>query len=251
MMNNVILIDDEKRIIRSLRSSIDWKAYGFEIIAEASNGIEGLERIKQLSPDLVFTDIRMPGMDGLELIRQTNELNIGTSFVITSGFKDFEYAQQAMRYGVLDYCLKPFEEDELIEALHKFNRSSQKQQAAHYRIPDSDHEDATRSATFNSVLTYINDHFREDISLHNIAEELQLNLSYVSQLFRKNGNETFLIYLTRKRISYACELLAGSNLTIQEISGRVGYTDYFHFAKLFKKMMDQTATQYRDSNKRS
>src|SRR5690242_2899850 len=110
-MYKVMLVDDEKWIIKSLKTSIDWHAHGFEIIAEASNGFEGLEKIKQLSPDLVFTDIRMPGMDGLELIRQTNELNKGISFIITSGYKEFEYAKKAIQYGALDYCLKPFEEE--------------------------------------------------------------------------------------------------------------------------------------------
>ncbi|MBP1988820.1 response regulator transcription factor [Paenibacillus eucommiae] len=473
-MYKVMLVDDEKWIIKSLKTSIDWHAHGFEIIAEASNGFEGLEKIKQLSPDLVFTDIRMPGMDGLELIRQTNELNKGISFIITSGYKEFEYAKKAIQYGALDYCLKPFEEEEIIDILNKF---SSDQQAKHTMVQTEllnllqDNEEASplhvkdclrrlgmtwseekgatvivvagsgefefelpasverpyitlrtgrnkkvyviqgeaaaalrgasfseglsdniqgigiaawiqdttaimnaiteantaahhffiagekgvwtafspkgrmeemtellrklsrtqdaaciqeifekidsfiadgdftihralhvynmvlfsvyhlaeeqfysyeqllnkfntleemkaylqkliiepkseqlpesnknpKNITFLNILSYMDEHFREDISLQSISEKLQINLSYVSQLFRKNGSETFLQYLTKKRIACACELLRNSSLSIQEVSEQVGYADYFHFAKTFKKSMGQTATQYRES----
>lgn len=117
-MIKVLLIDDEPFVTKALRVLIDWEKYGFTICGEAGDGENGLKIIEELKPDLVITDIRMPKMDGLELIKYCSKnLKRRTKFIILSGYGDFKYAQQAMKYGVKDYLLKPIDEDELIEML--------------------------------------------------------------------------------------------------------------------------------------
>lgn len=118
-MYKVILVDDESLIVEGLKLSIDWEQYGFQVAGCALNGMDALELIRESEPDLVFTDIRMPGISGLELIKKVSETNPRTQFIVVSGYAEFAYAQKALKHGAIGYCLKPFEEDEIINALKK------------------------------------------------------------------------------------------------------------------------------------
>lgn len=119
-MHKVLLVDDEVFVRKGLCSLIEWEKLGFIIAGEADNGEDGLRQIVDLQPDLVISDIRMPLMDGLELIRRSAELaEHKPSFILISGYNDFAYAKQAIQYGVVDYILKPIDEAELGATLQK------------------------------------------------------------------------------------------------------------------------------------
>ncbi len=117
-MYKVLLVDDEIFVRKGLRNLIDWETLGYDICDEAGNGQEAIEKIELLKPDLVIADIRMPVLDGLELIRKITEEGVySPTFIIVSGYHDFQYAQRALRYGVHDYILKPIDEAELESTL--------------------------------------------------------------------------------------------------------------------------------------
>ncbi|MBB6730017.1 response regulator [Cohnella zeiphila] len=117
-MNKVVLVEDEIFARQGLRNLIDWESCGFRVCGEADNGEEALSAIAEWEPDLIITDIRMPVLDGLELIRTVRASgNRDVKFIIVSGYGDFKYAQQAIKFGVKDFILKPIDEDELTEAL--------------------------------------------------------------------------------------------------------------------------------------
>lgn len=118
-MYKVLIVDDEKFVIKSLIATINWNEFNFEIVGQASNGIKAFEYIIDLKPDLVFTDVKMPGLGGLELIKKVNEASLKVLFVVISGYADFNYVQNAMNYGAMGYCLKPFNENEIINILLK------------------------------------------------------------------------------------------------------------------------------------
>ncbi|MEH7416882.1 response regulator [Neobacillus drentensis] len=123
-MHKVILVDDESFFRKGLRSLIDWKASGFEVTGEAANGEDALALIDEVHPELVITDIRMPVLDGLELIKQVTEKEgIHPQFIIISGHSDFKYAQQAVRYGVHDFILKPIDQEEIEETLRSLSNT--------------------------------------------------------------------------------------------------------------------------------
>ncbi|NQX60060.1 response regulator transcription factor [Paenibacillus qinlingensis] len=121
-MFKVLLVDDEDWVIQSLRSSIVWEDYGFQIVGEANNADEALKFIEENKPNLVFTDIKMPGMNGLELMKRAASKVEDIQFVVASGHAEFVYAQKAMQYGAIGYCLKPFEENEIRDCLVKTKR---------------------------------------------------------------------------------------------------------------------------------
>ncbi len=118
-MLKVIIADDEQRICRLVQVLADWEALGMEVIGTAENGFEALDLVKKTHPDILITDIRMPGCDGLELIRQAKLSCAHLEVVIISGYAHFEYAQNAIRYGVGNYLLKPIRREELMETLLK------------------------------------------------------------------------------------------------------------------------------------
>lgn len=125
-MYKVFIVDDEPSVIEGLKMMIPWKEYDFELIGEASNARKALERIKELRPHLVITDIRMPQKSGLELIQEVRRLDLAVEFIILSGFSEFSYAQQAIRSQVFHYLLKPLDRDEFSVVLQRIrNRLDQ------------------------------------------------------------------------------------------------------------------------------
>lgn len=119
----VLLIDDEPSVIDGLKAIIPWDEIGFQICGYAYNGEDAYKLIKECEPDLIITDIKMPIMDGLQLIGKCiEELNIKAHFIILSGYDDFSFARQALKYNVKDYILKPVDEDEMIPVLKKIHK---------------------------------------------------------------------------------------------------------------------------------
>ncbi|UJF32491.1 response regulator [Paenibacillus hexagrammi] len=122
-MWRVMLVDDEPLVLEGMRVMVDWNRYSFDICGEATDGSEALELIGELRPDVVFTDIRMPLLTGIDLIQRTNEsMKQPPTFVILSGYDDFSYAQTAMRENVSDYLLKPIDEQEIETVLKRLQQ---------------------------------------------------------------------------------------------------------------------------------
>lgn len=116
-MLKLIIADDERVIRESISSLIDWNSLGIELVGTCRDGIEAYHMILDESPHIVMTDIRMPGLSGLELIERIYEANMDTQFILLSGFGEFEYAKQAMKYRVHHYLLKPCNEEQIVESM--------------------------------------------------------------------------------------------------------------------------------------
>ena len=125
-MQKILIVDDESIFREYLRTALDWEAYGFEICAEAKNGIEALEQAQLHRPDIALVDITMPFMDGLSLTEQLKEHYPATSVVLITGHNEFDYARKALKLGVEDYILKPFSKDELVLTLLKLQKEHEK-----------------------------------------------------------------------------------------------------------------------------
>lgn len=470
-MYNVFLVDDEELVIKSLIASVDWSSYGFQVAGYALSGIEALERIALIQPDIVFTDIRMPGISGLELIKQLNDASCPALMIVISGYAEFALAQKAINYGAFGYCLKPFDEAEIIsflkkakgvlqerilhreldflaylesdrsedrtrlievirshgidpevvsgmkvivsigttkwksviplgitfriglekyaylipgnsmapvsmitheniaadikgiglsncfsdfngirraireaeinaykyfvtgkrlesihltervagkenilkgwedaitkrdvqsvnsaldqlaasfkggelqiqDALHIFNQTmlfinrdegeifedyiysfdqlassfdSVQEMLAYLRELLTEKYKQTRKGgqqhagnrTFKAICSYIDEHYREELSIPSLSRLFNVNGNYISQLFRKETGSTFTEYVTSRRIEYACEILRNTDLTISEVADKAGYSDYFYFSRIFKRNKGITPSAYR------
>ncbi|MFH5182163.1 response regulator [Paenibacillus sp. TAB 01] len=118
-MYKVLLVDDERIILDGISNVVPWQEAGTELMGTARNGIEAFEKIQQDPPDIIISDIRMPGMDGLQLAEKVSEQFPGIRMILLSGFSEFQYAQSAMKYGVRHYLLKPCNESKITEALQE------------------------------------------------------------------------------------------------------------------------------------
>ena len=123
-MLKLVIADDERIIRETISTIIDWKQYDIELVGLCKNGLEAYDMILDESPDIVLTDIRMPGMDGLELIQRISQTDLNTQFIILSGYGEFEYAKTAMKYGVRHYLLKPCSDVQILESIQDIARTA-------------------------------------------------------------------------------------------------------------------------------
>ncbi|MCR5717187.1 MAG: response regulator [Lachnospiraceae bacterium] len=247
-MFHAIVIDDEKWVIKSLIATIKDQDM-FDVTAEFYTGTSGLEYIRTRKPDLAFVDVRMPGMGGLDILQTAHAENLPTFFIMISGHAEFAYAQKAMFHNAIGYCLKPFSKSELTDAMTKAY------QLLLERSDEADAPDAPPqfvpkhlSVSHKSVqmmIDYTETHFREEISMPEIAEYCSINPNYASQIFKQETGQSFISYLNDLRIVYACFLLEHSEDTVLDIATQSGYNDYFYFAKVFKKIKGETPSNYR------
>lgn len=119
----IMLVDDEEEVRKAMINKMDWMQLGFQVVGDAENGEDALEKIEQLKPDVVMTDIRMPYMDGLALTSRIRQKYPSMKILIFSGYDDFEYAQQAIKLNVTEYILKPVNVEELTEILNRVRKN--------------------------------------------------------------------------------------------------------------------------------
>lgn len=139
-MLRLVIVDDEKIIRETISTIIDWNSLDIEVIGTCKNGIEAYDMILDEYPDIVLTDIKMPGLSGLELIEKIRQTDEDIKFVILSGYGEFDYAKTAMKYGVKHYLLKPCNENQIIDVMKQVaqdcyrTRALQEMQNKHQKL---------------------------------------------------------------------------------------------------------------------
>ncbi len=248
-MYQAVIIDDEKWVVKSLLATIKGQTF-FEIIGEAYDGVTGLSLIETKKPDLAFVDIQIPGMGGLELLKAAQLAGLPTVFIVISGHAEFAYAQKAMLYNAIGYCLKPFSKSELMDAMEKACHLIESQKSKEIKkeevYPVTPPPLKVGNKMVNKMLEYMHENYQQDISIQNLADLCNINQNYASQLFSQEVGEPFSTYLTNLRIQQSMDLLRSTDLPVAQISIAVGYKDYFYFAKVFKRTAGVTPTAFRN-----
>lgn len=234
----VLLVDDEIVIREGFKRLFDWEAHDLQVVGEAADGLEAMNRIDELHPDIVIMDINIPIMNGLKVIQAAKAKYPSMGFIIVSGYDDFSYCRQALRLRITDYILKPVDYEEFGTCIDNLRISM-------YENTMEDSSEETEGRTITGIIRYLQNHLDEDISLSVLADEFHLNSQYISQLFKSEVGVGFLTYLTNIRMENARKLLVSTSLPISEISSRCGYADYRVFTKVFKKNEGITPSQYR------
>lgn len=254
-MFKVVIADDEKIIREGLSQLIEWKNIDCELIAIKRNGRDTLEIVKDLNqptPDIIITDIRMPLMNGLDLIKETYQYNKNIIFIVLSGYNDFEYAKTAMAYGVKYYLLKPTSEDEIHAILKEAcrdvinkRRVTEAKNIAHVRSINK----GQHSEIINNMLAVIDKNIANpELSLKWIANNIMyMNEDYLGKQFKKEMKENFSDYLRKKKINLAKELLlTQQEKNIYEIFAMLGFNiNTRYFSQVFKKQTGLTPSAYR------
>lgn len=248
---SVIVIEDEKLLREELILTVPWADFDFEVIGQADNGIEGEKIIKKTNPDLVITDIRMPGQSGLQLLE-----NVFVPFsIILTAHKDFDYVRKAMRIGAFDYLLKPFDDKELFAVLGKISQKLKERDDAERELT---HKDAfftlpTESSNrlVHELLSLLHTRFSDIAGLQEAAEALAVSESHLARIFKENTGMTFLNYLTLYRINRSIQLMGNPRLNIGEIASLSGFVSPGYYAKIFKKTTGKTPMDFRNEVNRN
>lgn len=250
-MIKVIIAEDEKAIREGLVSTVPWLELGFEVAGSAGNGQAALELAERTRPSVVITDIRMPKMDGIQLLRELRARLPRTKVVILSGYDEFTYAQQAIKHGAADFLVKPVNIDEIVEAMRRLKATFLKELIDSPAPPPQAGPEsaAAPSADDHRLIRQAEDfvakNYRRDISVKEVADLVRLSPNYFSHLFKKTTGANFTEYVNAVRVAQARRLLAESDLKIYEIAETVGYTDYKYFSAVFTRLAGSSPSRYR------
>lgn len=250
-MNRVLVTEDEKIIRLGICTMIRRSSVPVQEVLEARDGNEALNILKSQKVDVLFTDIRMPEMDGIELAENIQKLPVDHRpyIVAISGYDDFDYAVKLMRAGAQDYLLKPIDRNKLNEILRKLDTKLAIKESSVEK--DADHPVRTISdrnrELMEKAVQFIRNHYQENINMAVVSNEVSLNYSQFSVAFRDYTGKNFVDYLRDLRISKASELLRTTDLQVREIGKMVGYEDEKHFLKTFKNVKGITPREYRYS----
>lgn len=242
-MFRVVLIDDERLIVEGLRRVVKWSDYGCEVLATAEDAISGAETIRRVQPDILFTDIRMPGESGLTMLAGLRSEFPEMQVTVLTGYRDFSYAQEAIRLGVTRFLLKPSKMDEIHEAL-----SAMTAQLKKGRQNDEESAETSRAGSFlvKQAVAYMEAHYCEKLTLQEVAEACYVSQWHLSKLLNRYMQQSFYDILNSQRIEAAKKLLSNPKLRIGDIGEMVGYADPAHFARIFKKITGMSANEYRN-----
>lgn len=246
-MFKVYLVDDENYQLKCLNNSVNWAEHGACVVGSQTNSCKAYDEILSMNPDIVITDVGMPIIDGFKLIKRLQDEGFAGAFVLISTYTDYKYVQKALRYNVVDYCLKPYENKTIACALERAKKEIRNRKVLKAFTIASD--DICTNELYSDVMEYINCHFSEDLTLQMIADKFYVNASYLSKIFKNEAGVTFTAYLSNLRLEMACMLLKDSKLQVTEIADKIGFKNYFYFARVFKKNYDMTPSSYRQFDK--
>lgn len=242
-MYKVMIIDDEKSVRNLLKLTIDWKQFGIEIVGEASSGIEAINIIDELRPDIAFVDIKMPFMDGIEFskiaMRQYPHLKI----IVLTAMNEFEYARQCVGIGVCEYLTKPIVRANVMEALKKVTAELEQSGVKSHEEEKEKKPDKNFYGGMGNICDFINNNYKNsEINLTYVANKFGFNPSYLSRRFKEETGMSFVDYVTKCRMDKAIELL--HKKTAMYITAReVGIPDPNYFSKCFKKYTGKAYTE--------
>jgi len=236
----IMLVDDEPLVLEGYRKLFDWEKHGFTVICEASDGMTAVSLASQYRPDIILMDINIPLLSGLEAISAIRQKLPNAVFIIISGYTDFEYAQEAIHLGVVEYILKPVKFDELAETLDRIRRELLKKRS--FAAEQAGTGDNKR---IYKIIAFLHEHIADSISLKKLEDEFYLHPSYISQLFKQETGMNYHEYLLRLRVDHAKRLLSTSDLSISQIAVMTGFQDYRGFSLAFKRLEKITPSKYR------
>lgn len=246
-MLNVYIVEDEYFIRAELLEIIDWSKYGFKIVGQATNGKEAYEYLKNNNVDLIITDIEMPFLTGIELVSKLREEDINTEIVFLTAYSEFTYAQQGVKLGVIDYLLKPVEEDQLIRCLEKvFSKINNKEEP----LDESTINIGYKKNIILKAQEYIRQNIAENITLAAISDYLNISKNYFCTLYKKETGENLSDSIAKEKIKIAKEMLTKDNLKVYEVCDRLGYLDTTSFSKMFRKVVGVTPVEFKRNGDR-
>ena len=242
-----VVVEDEKRLARNIAKHIEENPM-FQVIEIFTNGEDAWEYIRQQPPAFVITDISMPVMDGLELVKRIHAAALPVHCVILTGYADFQFAQAAIRANVEDYLLKPVNPEELQALLRKIEIRIMAETGDVFS--QGKNENLSPEEITSLVKEYVRSNYAGEISLNVLADKLGFSSSYLTKVFSKAEGCTPSAYIREYRMNIARRLLDQPAATVVAVAEAVGYADPFHFSKSFKQTFGYSPSEHREGRSR-
>ena len=237
-MYSVLILDDNKPIAAHIQHTIAWEELGCRVVAVLHDGISGREAIERFKPDLIITDVEMPGLSGIQMVELARNCIPNSKLIFISAYDKFSYAHQALKLKACDYLLKPFTRSELRSAVDKALAELERDLL-------SENEENNYSLTMKSILDYLENMVYDSVTLEMVANHFQMSPSKLGRLIQKETNMRYVELVAKMRIRRAKELLAVPYLNISDIAERVGYSDYLTFYKVFVRNEKVSPSEFR------
>ncbi len=247
-MYKVMLIDDEATVRNLMKKIISWNDYNMEIVGEAESGIEAINIIDELRPDLCFVDIRMPFMDGIEFSKLALKRYPRLKIVILTAHEEFSYAQECIGIGVVQYRLKPIVRKDIIETLERVRSKLDEERMLYKDDFEVDLAELGSGEKENSsvdqIIEYLQKNYADsDLNLTKVAQIFGFNASYLSRKFKSEVGDSFVDVLCKIRLEQA-KKYAQNGEAMYRVAAKVGIPDPNYFSKCFKKYVDTTYSEY-------
>lgn len=248
-----ILVADDEPIERQVVTKRIQKNFPEQIeVFTAQNGREAMETFERENCQIAILDISMPGVNGLEAAKYIREKFPKSIIIFLTAYDEFNYAKQAIGLKALEYLLKPGRDEELRATLEEAfslidnDRTPAEGETLHGAVVEEDSEHVRMSTIAAEIAAFIEAHYRDDLSLQSVASKMGYSEVYFCKLFKNCFDKTFIMYLNDLRMEKALELMKDISINIKEISERVGYRDANYFARIFKKKMGMTPSEFRN-----
>lgn len=240
-MYRIMVIDDEMSARRLLQESVDWASLDMEVVGEAASGIEAINIMDELRPDLMFVDINMPFMNGIEFTKLATKRYPDLKIIILTAYDDFEYARQCISLPVIEYILKPIVRQDIYEVLMKIKA---KMDLENPKEPVQESIVENVNSTIEQIMQFIRDNFTDsEINLTSVAQHFGFSPSYLSRKFKQETGKSFVEFLIECRMERAIEL-AGTNAKMFCTASDVGIPDPNYFGRCFKKYTGISYSEY-------
>ncbi len=240
-MHTIVLADDDAIFLNGLYQHVPWGALGLKVAGIAEDGVQALALCRARKPDLLLTDVRMPGLNGIESAMCIHEAHPDCHILFMSAYAQPEDYRAAIRLRAVDFLEKPLGMEEVTQALQQAVMLLKDRP-----VPPVSAESQPSRSIFE-VMRYIQEHYMENTAVEDLARIAFFTPNYLSMLFRRETGQTISQYEAYCRIQAAAKLLRGTCKSISEISEAVGYRDTRHFSKIFQKAMGLTPSEYRKS----
>jgi two-component system response regulator YesN len=244
-MFNVAVFEDNPLVLKSITSTINWNELDCVIAGTAENGNDAYTLLQEVKIDIVISDIKMPGIDGLSLAKKISEMGLHTKIILITGFHEFELARQAVHIGVFDMLTKPLSNESIIASVNRAVETLMVEftglpEISPFRAPDS------ASSLVRHTTAFLNRYYATDITLESVATRFQVSPNHLSRILKRETGFGFVEILTKIRMSEALKLLEHPDTKVYVVAEQVGYRDYSYFYQVFKKHYHISPQKYRN-----